>query len=1277
MNRFSTRVILGIGRRIEHRGKFRLAAIFYERALATKLLKSDEIRFRLGFCQFKMKKYSLAMVNMESAIAHQPHRFGWIQALAMNMQRMKKFDRALELFAAACAGQPQNIRWHTRYAKCAVAARKKDLAGSILENLVVRFPAEPSSSASLADHLLQTGQRWRELEVRQAYAPVHELEAKWMLLTGQAAQFMARFEISRDYFQQATALDPEYSKAWYGLARAYEELGEYENAQRADAQAVLTSNDEQISTLGVGRLHERANDWMRASESYREALAASNSPGTRQGLNYRAGEVNSKLFNLEAAAKHFGDAREAATTVEEQVLSAYAQARVYARAGNFAGAADTYSSFVELLPEQSRVEEPVALYRYAHALHRMNDYEQAARVYLRAASAWGYLDGKLKVPAAAGPRAAHHIDLAQAAEERGQWDDAAEAYRDALWHTSTTQRTWQARAGQALAKSGEPRVACDYFENMLLFTEISVAGLGTALKGVGRHRGALYIHSSEQLPLDEKLVLFESSHGKNVHCHPLAIYQAMRQDERFDGFRYAWVYNDHNEVPAQLSEDLDVAIIKQHSDAYIRVLGTAKYLVNNATFPAYYSRREGQQVLNTWHGTPLKFMGKLVKGAVGEHRNVQRNFLHTTHLMVPNRHTLKTLSQDHDLDGMFPATVALTGSPRVDSMVNLSAQRRAEILTELGIDPQNHEPVVLFAPTWRGQLNDRSYNVDSLVTDVAKMARGDHQMLFRAHRFAEQLIGDAQLDATVVPASIDTNELLAVVDVLITDYSSIFYDFLPARKPVLFYTPDFEAYDAERGLYFERESWPGEVSDSIDDLVSSLRQTLQAPAGTAHPNFEENLAEFAPMEDGNASARVIEFFFFEDQAHVLAPEADARTKLLFYQGPFKPNGIATAFVNLIGSLDPDKYLVAVAVDMNATGSDPAAMEILNSLPSHVKVLPRAGATAMSAEERWVSDSFHAQRGFSSAEAENIHLGTMAREMNRSFGSARFDMAINFEGYSRFWAALFAAAHSHAASTSIYLHNDMVGEWLLRFGTMPGLFATYGHYDALVSVTDSVGEINQRQLGEQFGIDESKFTVSENLLDLNKPSDWAELSEPVHEFSGEGLTIFANMARLSPEKGQAKLLHAFARVHAAHANTRLLLIGDGPLRLSLEEQITELGLSGQVVITGLLANPFPTLKSADCFVFSSDYEGQGLAMIEAMMLGLPAISTDVVGSRSVLTGGFGLLVENSVEGLAEGMEHHLNGYKAELEFDAERYQLQALEQFETLVKSPVPTGSRLG
>ncbi|UXN31247.1 CDP-glycerol glycerophosphotransferase family protein [Glutamicibacter sp. M10] len=1262
-----TRVALGLGRRIERLGRYKIAARYYERTLSTGISQSSEIQFRYGFSLYKCKQYTKAMHQIEAAIARQPHRYGWIQTLALTMQRLKKYERALELFEAACQGDPSKMTWRIRWARCARVARKGDLASSVLDGLVSDFPDDPKASSAIATFLLNNSQRWRELDVRVQHENQHADDPKWFFLTAQAATYMSRFEQAEKYYRKALELDDSHVNYWYGLGRSLEEQGKQDEAEAAYSNAVLRSRDKTVQSIGIGKIHEREDDWNKALDAYETQLSLTEENNNLYLLNYRAGEAATRLFEFRQAADYYQRAQNLADTVQERVLAGYAQGRVLSRAGDFEAAEQSFSQFVDLLPEQKHIESSVALFRYAHSLHQLGRFAEASERYLQAASDCGYLGTSFKGSKAAGLRANEHRQRAAIAAATGDWSVAARSYSSALWHASSTERQWQARAGQAYAKLGEFEKACQYFVGMILFTEISVAGLGDALKGVGRRRGALAIHAREVEELDEHLVLFESSHGKNVHCHPYAIYRGMRQDPRFANFRYAWVYNEYSEVPAQLANDPDVAVIKQHSDKYIRLLGTAKYLINNATFPTYFARREGQQVLNTWHGTPLKFMGKLVKDGVAEHRNVQRNFLQTTHMMVPNAHTLKTLSTDHDLDGLFPAQVALTGSPRIDQMVNMTAQRRNEILTELGIDPNNHQKIVLFAPTWRGQLKDQSYDVSGLVEDLATLAQGEHHMLFRAHRFAEKLIGDAELDATVVPSSIDTNELLAVIDVLITDYSSIFYDFLPAKKPVIFYTPDFEAYEAERGLYFERSTWPGEVLDSIQDVATELQRQLAGADALLHPNFETNLETFASMEDGHAVQRVIEFFFFADQSHVLTPAIDERTKLLFFQGPFKPNGIATAFTNLIGSLDPEKYLVSVAVDMGAVSKNADSMEILSSLPEHVKILPRAGATIMSAEERHVSDGYHAHRGFDSPGAENVHMQTMTREMQRSFGDAKFDAAINFEGYSRFWASLFAAARNNAERNFIYLHNDMVGEWKLCFGTMPGLFATYRHYDQLVSVTNSVGEQNEKELSRLFGIDPEKFTVSENLLDLEKPIVWSTLEESVHVFDGVGLTVFANMARLSPEKGQMKLLQAFAKVHEQNPDTRLLLIGDGPLRSDLENEIRARGLTGHVVVTGLLANPFPTLKTADCFVFSSDYEGQGLAMIEAMMLGMPAISTDVVGSRSVLEGGFGLLVENSADGLAEGMIKHLNGFQSEKTFNPEEYQASALSQFERLVE----------
>ncbi|WP_347040038.1 CDP-glycerol glycerophosphotransferase family protein [Glutamicibacter halophytocola] len=603
-------------------------------------------------------------------------------------------------------------------------ARKADHASAVLDKLVADFPDDPKASSAIATFLLDSSQRWRELDVRLQYENQHMEDPKWSFLTAEAAAYMSRFELAEQHYRKALEFDDQQVKYWYGLARSLEEQGKDDEAESAYSNAVLRSGDQTVQKIGIGKIHEREDDWNRALDAYEALLAQSEAGVDLYLLNYRAGEVAARLFEFQQAAEYYQRAEELAENTDDRVLAGYAQGRVLSRAGDFEAAAKSFERFIDLLPEQKRVESSVALFRYGYSLQKVGRFAEASDRFLQAASEWGYLGTSFRGSKAAGARANEHRQRAAICAATGDWAGAAAAYSSAIWHASSTERQWQARAGQAYAKLGDFERACEYFAGMLLFTEISMAGIGNALKGVGRRRGALAIHAREVEPLDENLVLFESSHGKNVHCHPFAIYQEMRQDSRFAQFRYAWVFNEQSEIPAQLANDPDVAIIKQHSDKYIKLLGTAKYLVNNATFPTYFARREGQKVLNTWHGTPLKFMGKLVKDGVAEHRNVRRNFLQTTHMMVPNTHTLKTLSTDHDLDGLFPAKVALTGSPRIDQMLNMSEERRNEILTELGIDPRNHQKVVLFAPTWRGQLKDRSYDVNGLVEDLAIMAQG-------------------------------------------------------------------------------------------------------------------------------------------------------------------------------------------------------------------------------------------------------------------------------------------------------------------------------------------------------------------------------------------------------------------------------------------------------------------------------------------------------------------------------------------------------------------------
>lgn len=125
--------------------------------------------------------------------------------------------------------------------------------------------------------------------------------------------------------------------------------------------------------------------------------------------------------------------------------------------------------------------------------------------------------------------------------------------------------------------------------------------------------------------------------------------------------------------------------------------------------------------------------------------------------------------------------------------------------------------------------------------------------------------------------------------------------------------------------------------------------------------------------------------------------------------------------------------------------------------------------------------------------------------------------------------------------------------------------------------------------------------------------------------GHGPRILS-VGRLSAEKNQALLLEAFAALRT-NVNARLVILGEGPLRAALEAQAARLGLGDAVRLPGFLANPWPAYRAADLFVLSSDYEGFGNVIVEALAAGLPVVSTDCpAGPREILAGGaFGTLV----------------------------------------------------
>ena len=167
-----------------------------------------------------------------------------------------------------------------------------------------------------------------------------------------------------------------------------------------------------------------------------------------------------------------------------------------------------------------------------------------------------------------------------------------------------------------------------------------------------------------------------------------------------------------------------------------------------------------------------------------------------------------------------------------------------------------------------------------------------------------------------VPATMDTNELLAITDVLISDYSSIFYDYLVTDKPVLFYIPDIDEYKNYRGLYLSPDQLPGPCLTKVDQ-IGYVINNLEPHLNKYSDAYKKAKAFACPMDDGSVAKRIVDVVFYNKTCsdngrnYNLIKCKNSKKKLLFFGGGLRMNGISTALRTMLDYIDYSKYDVTV------------------------------------------------------------------------------------------------------------------------------------------------------------------------------------------------------------------------------------------------------------------------------------------------------------------------------------------------------------------------------
>lgn len=390
-------------------------------------------------------------------------------------------------------------------------------------------------------------------------------------------------------------------------------------------------------------------------------------------------------------------------------------------------------------------------------------------------------------------------------------------------------------------------------------------------KWVGRVIRILYRWTYKMVKVDPKLVIFIAFHGRGYSDNPRAIYEAMRQDPRFEGYRFIWFIKKHK----QKQITIPGAEVKEYfSFSYFYYMSKAKYWIINCKMPDYIAKKEEQVYLQTWHGTPLKRLAHDIEAA--EDMTFYRSavsFAQMTqsydidvarynYMISPNRFCTEVFQSAFRIQR---ERLIETGYPRNDFICN-TTKEEMERLKEKYQLPKDKK-IVLYAPTWRDNSYVASGYTFELKADFHKWKEilgEEYIVVFKPHYL---IINTYEKDSSLqgflysIPAEADIRELYVISDMLITDYSSVFFDYAILKRPIYFYMYDIEEYANDlRGFYLDiHKDLPGDIYTNEDELLEAVKQNMYDP--TAYQAFYER---FCSCEDGKAAKRVIDIVFHKE-----------------------------------------------------------------------------------------------------------------------------------------------------------------------------------------------------------------------------------------------------------------------------------------------------------------------------------------------------------------------------------------------------------------------------
>lgn len=317
---------------------------------------------------------------------------------------------------------------------------------------------------------------------------------------------------------------------------------------------------------------------------------------------------------------------------------------------------------------------------------------------------------------------------------------------------------------------------------------------------------------------NDNLILFISFGGKKFDDSPRMIYEGMIKDKRFDEYDLVWAFQNTNDFVIPRGR-----IIKTDSFKYYLTALKAKCWITNSTVERGLSFKGKNTIyFNTWHGTPIKKMGNDISK---DNKSFGKKVKWNVDLMTSqSKYEADIFSRVFNINR---DKFIICGLPRNDDLSDRTIETKENMMRKIGL-PLNKK-VILYAPTFREYERDERFNcVINIPIDFKnwqKILGDEYIVLLRAHYEVSQILNGIVNNGFVYDVSNYRvlNELMLASDILISDYSSIFFDYSILDRPMFHYTYDYEEYSNNRGLYFDiREELLGS-SENEEELLNLIK----------------------------------------------------------------------------------------------------------------------------------------------------------------------------------------------------------------------------------------------------------------------------------------------------------------------------------------------------------------------------------------------------------------------------------------------------------------------